>query len=64
MKLRNILVAFVSISLLASPASAGNRNDKNEQNKKMCRGKVAAKHLPVASRQAEMDKCMDGPDAY
>lgn len=64
MKLGKILAALVSISILASPALAGNRNDKNEQNKKMCRGKVAAKHIAAANKQAEMDKCMDGPDAY
>jgi hypothetical protein len=43
---------------------AGNRNSLTNTNAKMCRGKVAAKHVPAANKQAELDKCAADPQGY
>jgi hypothetical protein len=48
---KGIVAAVVALSIIAGPALAGNRNSAINQNAKMCRGKVAAKHVP-ASKQA------------
>ena len=64
MMLKSLIIAIVGGSLLAAPSFAGNRNSQMNQNIQTCRGKVAAKHVPAASRQAEMDKCLNDVQGY
>jgi hypothetical protein len=64
MMLKSLIVAIVGASLLVGPSLAGNRNSEMNQNIKTCRGKVAAKHVPPANKQAEMDKCLNDVQGY
>ncbi|MGA2795796.1 MAG: hypothetical protein ABSE69_20235 [Roseiarcus sp.] len=64
MKIKTLFVALVGISFLAGPALAGNRLDKTNENKRMCVGKLHAKHVSKANWQGEMDKCAPDPVAY
>ena len=43
---------------------AGDRLDKNHENKRVCTGNLKAEHISEADWQAEMDKCAPDPTAY
>ena len=64
MKLKALLSALVGVSFLVSPVVAGDRLDKNHENARICKGKVAAKNVPAANKQAELDKCASDPNGY
>ncbi len=64
MTIRYLIIAVMGGTLLAGPALAANRNSPMNQNIKTCREKVAAKHVAAASRQAEMDKCLNDVQGY
>ncbi len=64
MKFKSLTVAIVGASLLVGPALAGDRLDKSHENARICRGKVAAKHVAAANKQAELDKCAGDPQGY
>jgi hypothetical protein len=64
MNYKALIVAIVGSSLLIGPAFAGDRLDKSHENARICRGKVAAKHVPAANKQAELDKCAGDPQGY
>jgi hypothetical protein len=64
MKMKCFIIAVIGGSLLTAPALAANRNSVTNQNIKTCREKLAAKHVPAATRQAEMDKCLNDVQGY
>jgi hypothetical protein len=64
MKPITLLFSLVGSILLASPVLAGDRNDIYKHPDMMCRQKIKAKNIPPANIKAEMDKCMDRPNAY
>jgi len=64
MKIRTLMVALICGAFVAGPALAKDRLDKNSENKRMCTGKLKAKHISKADWQAEMDKCAPEPTAY
>jgi hypothetical protein len=64
MKIKTLIIALAGMAFLAGPALAGNRVDKNNENRRMCNGKLHAKHVSKADWQAEREKCAPDPVAY
>jgi hypothetical protein len=64
MKLNLTTAVLIGVSLLTSPAFAGDRNDTYHHPDRVCRAKVKAKQIPTAQQSAEMSKCMSDPNSY
>ena len=64
MRARVLIGALISVAFLAGPVLAGDRLDKTHENARVCKGKIAAKHVPAANMKAEMDKCASDPQGY